>query len=1339
MRILFDAQQLTEQMTGVGTYSESILRAVLKADQRHEWRLLCHSGNSSYVARLIAGHPRAQLIVLKAPLSLDYRVQQDLLSKLIPEQGIALHFSPSFLAALRETCPSVSVIHDATYVLFPEFQPPGVAEYLHRCVASTCENAARILTVSENSKEDITRIYHVPAERIRVVAEAAHEAFFAPYPEKEIRAAQDKYRLGRQYVLAVNMGNPKKNAKTLIQAFASMDGSACPGLKLVIVGEWDASLVNLPALAKEAGIAQSTIVTGYMPRADLYRVMAGAKVFCFPSLHEGFGLPLLEAMAAGVPVISSNAASLPEVAGEAARLVDPHDVSGWTRALQEVLESPAVCSQLAARGKARSRQFSWEKAATETLKVLEGAIVGSPCLLQVCGEKLDIGSARQEGESSVLRDASSTSAASYSESGGGTEKRSEGLSIIVPAFNDLPYLRLLIEGIRRHSRMTHEIVVVSDGSSDGTDAYLRTNGILSAHLACNQGICTATNIAVSLSHRPWLFLANSDMVPAPGWDVELLKHLDERTVVSATCIEPGLVPVAPIFHTRNCGTDTATFDWLSFDEAVGALMADRTEPGVNYPFAISRALWDAVGGLDPAFNPGPVSDPDLFYRLAMAGARFVRSRASLLYHFSGVSLRRKTPDRWQVAEAANLQRFAQKWGEMPRYGFGGVPDPSPRARARMPSRTQAPVLQLSPLQPEPISLVALLGDEAENVLPFLKIMEPYFDEVIFVSDGRQPESVSRIEEYLQTKENASLVHSLREKIKVFERPLNGDFAAQRNFGNAQCRCEWALHADLDERFDRQLLDSLRDLILAMRRSDKLVCGFPRMNYLDGVLANDVSRQEWTEAGLKACREKARERPSNLDPQFRLMRRDVRWQGRVHETPEPLTRAPQQVMLWTGAAIQHPKTLDRQRMQDARYERIAPGASLGPVAALRQEPPAPLRILMLTTEYPPAQGYGLGRYASELAAALAARGNEVHVVTGNYLGEQGSSVVRGVHVHNEKELFSIRHFDWVGEAVLGNVRSLDRSIEIARRNGPFDAIISHDWLAANCAKALRAIFRVPWLLAMHDTEVGKRGNRLTRGQAYIAEMESWATREADHILTTSEFMRREVAHLYKVPSEKLSAVPCGINARRFFSPTNLEDFRKLFAVPNERLLVYSGRLSPMKGVEELMEAFGVLAAEDRQIRLVIAGEGPLREAIERRLRDTGLLERCCLTGWLGDKALGALYGVADAVLVPSRYEPFGMVALEAAACGTTVIASNVGGLAEIIQHSAGAIVPVPPGDPQQLAATTQAILSDRSRLKEGDSQGRERLVGIYSWERVAGEVLAVLERLTVNPVEHAQRG
>ena len=375
MRILFDGQQLSERMTGVGYYSDRIVRALLGLDRRNEWLVLCHNQNADYVRGIVTGRSNAQMVVLNQPVSLDYRVQQGMLSELIPSREVDLYFSPSFLSVPRKLCPSVSVIHDVTYALFPEFQPQGVAEYLHRCVTDTCGNAWRLIAVSENSRKDIASMYHVSADRISVVSEAADEAFFRPYSGEEISIARTKHRLPCRYILAVNMGNPKKNAPILAGAYAKLPSSVRADVKLVVVGEWSPDALDLRRVAENAGCGADVILTGHIPREDLYRITAGASLFCFPSLHEGFGLPVLEAMAAGIPVISSEAASLPEVAGDAAVLLDPKNVGAWTAAMERLLISETDRAELSARGKKRAREFSWVKAARETLAVLEQA----PC------------------------------------------------------------------------------------------------------------------------------------------------------------------------------------------------------------------------------------------------------------------------------------------------------------------------------------------------------------------------------------------------------------------------------------------------------------------------------------------------------------------------------------------------------------------------------------------------------------------------------------------------------------------------------------------------------------------------------------------------------------------------------------------------------------------------------------------------------------------------------------------------------------------------------------------------------------------------------------------------
>lgn len=269
------------------------------------------------------------------------------------------------------------------------------------------------------------------------------------------------------------------------------------------------------------------------------------------------------------------------------------------------------------------------------------------------------------------------------------------LSVCICALNGLEYTKLLIASLRRHSRHKHEIVVYSDGSTDGTREWLREQpDILWQHDSTNRGICTAMNRAAAMASRRYLFFPNTDHVMAPGWDEALLARLETRTVVSCTCIEPGLVPVAPIFHAIDCGARWDEFDETRFLEAARAVSRPQAVDGVNYPFALSAELWREVGGLDERFNPGPANDPDLFYRLHLAGARMIRAEDAVAYHFSGKSSRmadEATAERreWHELTERNEARFAEKWGEPYRYTNGGLPDPGPEARRRFGRRPAA--------------------------------------------------------------------------------------------------------------------------------------------------------------------------------------------------------------------------------------------------------------------------------------------------------------------------------------------------------------------------------------------------------------------------------------------------------------------------------------------------------------------------------------------------------------------------------------------------------------------------------------------------------------------------
>jgi glycosyltransferase involved in cell wall biosynthesis len=267
----------------------------------------------------------------------------------------------------------VVTIHDCAFRDRAECFTPRFAAWLQWLVPRLARRVRSILTVSQFSKNRIAEICRVPLDKIHVVHNGV-DPRFRPTTAEEIAVARAKFNLPESYVLCVGSLEPRKNLPRLLEAWQKvLSGQLNPNQqvnpKLVLVGTTAAVFAS----AKLAASAESVVLTGYVPDEMLPALYSGAAAFVYPSLYEGFGLTVLEAMACGTPVICSSTTSLPEVAGDSALLVDPNDVAAISQAIQNLLTDEPLRNSLRSRGLARAQQFTWDRAADETWQVLKNA------------------------------------------------------------------------------------------------------------------------------------------------------------------------------------------------------------------------------------------------------------------------------------------------------------------------------------------------------------------------------------------------------------------------------------------------------------------------------------------------------------------------------------------------------------------------------------------------------------------------------------------------------------------------------------------------------------------------------------------------------------------------------------------------------------------------------------------------------------------------------------------------------------------------------------------------------------------------------------------------------
>jgi glycogen(starch) synthase len=387
-----------------------------------------------------------------------------------------------------------------------------------------------------------------------------------------------------------------------------------------------------------------------------------------------------------------------------------------------------------------------------------------------------------------------------------------------------------------------------------------------------------------------------------------------------------------------------------------------------------------------------------------------------------------------------------------------------------------------------------------------------------------------------------------------------------------------------------------------------------------------------------------------------------------------------------------------------------------------------RVLIVSWEYPPIVEGGLGRHVRKLSEGLVREGVEVHVLTRGAREHPTEETRAGVHVHRVEEppfpKDDLNRFvGWV-DAMNDHMRAA--GTRLAERLRP-DLVHGHDWLVAKACQAIARRAGVPYLTTVHATEFGRHQGWVGKHpQSYIHRIETRMAKRADGVITCSHYMRGHVADVFGIDEARVAVIPNGIDPDDLVAVADLAALRARFAAPDERLVLLIGRLVYEKGFQIALDALPGLIARLGDVRFLVAGSGTHEAELKAQAKRLELASHGTFLGWIGDDVLHSLYRIADLCVVPSIYEPFGIVALEAMASGCPCIVADTGGLREVVpNHDVG--LRFRSRDPRSLARMMTRVLTDPDLRDRLVTEASEHVLR-FDWADVARQTVAVYEGL-----------
>jgi glycogen(starch) synthase len=387
----------------------------------------------------------------------------------------------------------------------------------------------------------------------------------------------------------------------------------------------------------------------------------------------------------------------------------------------------------------------------------------------------------------------------------------------------------------------------------------------------------------------------------------------------------------------------------------------------------------------------------------------------------------------------------------------------------------------------------------------------------------------------------------------------------------------------------------------------------------------------------------------------------------------------------------------------------------------------MKVLMLSWEFPPKIVGGIARHVYDLALALAKQQVEVSVITCGVQGAADYETIHGVKVYRVvmNNPSTPDFLTWVLQL---NLNMAEMANRLALLGATFDIIHAHDWLSAFAGKNLKHSWRIPLVSTIHATEYGRNNGLHNDLQRYISNVEWWLGYESWRVICCSQYMKAELQRVFQMPGDKIRIIPNGVYPADF-EKTSLEPemVRSRYCAPDESMIFYVGRIVREKGLGVLLDAFSRVLGIEPKAKLVIAGKGPYLDELKHRAYQLGIYHRVYFAGYIDDDTRNALYKSASVAVFPSLYEPFGIVALEGMAAGAPVIASDAGGLGEIIHHGDNGLK-VYCDNVNSLADNIIWALQHPDHCGKMKANALKDIQKTYNWDKIATQTSKVYQEI-----------